>query len=76
MSIFYAIAMFIPRRIAMRAEHVVRKAAFIKINNDAAFAFIAFNFFLKDRPLFFACLWVKQVFYKSHPDALKHKFIH
>jgi hypothetical protein len=61
MSIFYAVAIFIPRRIAMRAWHVVRKAAFIKVNSYAAFAFIAFNFFLKDRPFFFVCLWVRQV---------------
>ncbi|TYP91109.1 hypothetical protein BCL69_101113 [Nitrosomonas communis] len=45
----------------MREGHVVRKASFIEINNDASFAFIAFNFFLKDRPLFFVCLWVRQV---------------
>ncbi|SFM05675.1 hypothetical protein SAMN05421863_101147 [Nitrosomonas communis] len=60
------------RRIAIRAWHVVRKAAFIKVNDDAAFALIAFNFFLEDTPLFFAGFEVTQAFfYKSRPDALK-----
>ena len=73
MPIFYAIATFTYWRIAMRAWHVVRKAAFIKVNDNAAFALIAFNFLLKDAPLFFAGFGVTQAFfYKSRPDALKH----
>lgn len=72
MPIFYAMATLTHWRIAMRAWHVVRKAAFIKVNNDAAFALIAFNFLLEDMPLFFAGFGVTQAFfYKSHPDALK-----
>ena len=62
MPIFYAMGAFTHWRIAMRAGHVVRKAAFIKVNNDAAFALIAFNFLLKDTPLFFAGFGVMQVF--------------
>lgn len=62
MPIFYAIATLAHRRIAMRARHVVRKAAFIKVNDDAACAFIAVNFFLEDAPLFFAGPWVTQLF--------------
>nr|WP_175492176.1 hypothetical protein [Nitrosomonas sp. Nm34] len=46
----------------MRAWHVVRKAAFIKVNDNAAFALIAFNFLLKDAPLFFAGFGVAQTF--------------
>ncbi|WP_177198114.1 hypothetical protein [Nitrosomonas communis] len=46
----------------MCAWHVVRKAAFIKINDDAAFVLIAFNFFLEDTPLFFAGFGVTQAF--------------
>ena len=73
MLVFYTMATLIHWRIAMRARHVVCKAAFIKVNNDAAFALIAFNFLLEDAPLFFAGLWMTQAFfYKSHPDALKH----
>ena len=72
MPIFYAMATLTHWRIAMRAWHVVRKAAFIKVNNDAAFALIAFNFLLKDTSLFFAGFGVTQAFfYKSRPDALK-----
>lgn len=72
MPIFYAMATFTHWRIAMRARHIVRKAAFIKVNDDAAFALIAFNFFLKDAPRFFAGFGVTQAFfYKSRPDALK-----
>jgi hypothetical protein len=72
MPVFYAMSAFTHRRIAMRAWHVVRKAAFIKINDNAAFALIAFNFLLKDAPLFFAGFGVTQAFfYKSRPDALK-----
>lgn len=72
MPIFYAMATLTHRRIAMRTRHVMRKAAFIKVNDDAAFALIAFNFLLEDMPLFFAGFGVTQAFfYKSHPDALK-----
>ncbi|WP_177198053.1 hypothetical protein [Nitrosomonas communis] len=46
----------------MRTWHVVRKATFIKVNDDAAFALIAFNFFLEDMPIFFAGLGVTQAF--------------
>ena len=71
MPIFYAMGAFTHWRIAMRAGHVVRKAAFIKVDDDAAFAFIAFNFLLEDTPLFFAGFAVTQAFlYKSRLDAL------
>ncbi|WP_177198220.1 hypothetical protein [Nitrosomonas communis] len=57
----------------MLTRHVMRKAAFINVNDDAAFALIAFNFLLEDTPLFFAGFGVAQAFfYKSRPDALKH----
>ena len=73
MLVFYAMGAFTHWRIAMRARHVVCKAAFIKVNDDAAFALIAFNFLLKDMSLFFAGFEVTQTFfYKSRPDALKH----
>lgn len=72
MPVFYTMTAFTHRRIAMRTRHVMRKAAFIKVNDDAVCALIAFNFFLEDTPLFFAGLWMTQAFfYKSHPDALK-----
>ena len=72
MPVFYAMGALAHRCIAMRAWHVVRKAAFIKVNDDAAFALIAFNFLLKDMSLFFAGFGVTQAFfYKSRPDALK-----
>ena len=72
MPVFYAMDALTHWRIAMRARHVVRKAAVIKINDDAAFALIAFNFLLKDMSLFFAGFGVTQAFfYKSRPDALK-----
>jgi hypothetical protein len=63
MPVFYAMGAFTHWRIAMRAGHVVRKAAFIKINDNAAFLLIAFNFLLKDTSLFFAGFWVKQAFF-------------
>ncbi len=66
MPIFYAMGALTHWRIAMRAWHAVRKAAFIKVNNDAAFSLIAFNFFLKDAPLFFAGFGVAQAFFISH----------
>jgi hypothetical protein len=47
MPIFYTMATLTHRRIAMRMRHVVSKSAFIKVNDDAAFALIAFNFFRK-----------------------------
>ncbi len=73
MPVFYAMDALAHRCIAMRAWHVVHKAAFIKVNDDAAFALIVFNFFLEDTPLFFSGFGVTQVFfYKSHSDALKH----
>jgi hypothetical protein len=72
MPIFYTMAALTHRRIAMRTRHVMRKAAFIKVNDDAACALIAFNFLPEDAPLCFAGLWMTQAFfYKSHPDALK-----
>ncbi|WP_218151927.1 hypothetical protein [Nitrosomonas communis] len=46
----------------MRAWHVMRKAAFIKVNDDATFALIAFNFFPEDVLLFFAGFGVTQAF--------------
>ena len=72
MPIFYAMDALTHWRIAMRAWHVVRKAAFIKVNDNAACSLIVFNFLLKDTPLFFAGFGVTQAFfYKSHSDALK-----
>ena len=72
MPVFYAMGALAHRCIAMRARHVVRKAAFIKVNNEAACSLIVFNFFLEDTPLFFAGFGVTQAFfYKSRPDALK-----
>jgi hypothetical protein len=72
MPVFYAMGAFTDWRIAMRAGHIVHKAAFIKVNDDAAFLLIAFNFLLKDTSLFFAGFGVTQAFfYKSRPDALK-----
>ena len=72
MPVFYAMGALTHWRIAMRAWHVMRKAAFIKVNDKAAFALIAFNFLLEDTPLFFAGFGVTQAFfYKSRPDALK-----
>ena len=62
MPIFYTMTTFTHRRIAMRAWHVMRKAAFINIKDDAALALIAFNFLLKDTRLFFAGFGVTQVF--------------
>ncbi|SFM20240.1 hypothetical protein SAMN05421863_10176 [Nitrosomonas communis] len=71
MPIFYVMATLTHWRIAMRARHVVSKAAFIKVDDDATFAFIAFNFLLEDTPLFFAGFGVTQAFfYKSRLDAL------
>ncbi|SFN16512.1 hypothetical protein SAMN05421863_11187 [Nitrosomonas communis] len=73
MPIFYTMDAFTHWRIAMLTRHVMRKAAFINVNDDAAFALIAFNFLLEDTPLFFAGFGVAQAFfYKSRPDALKH----
>ncbi len=73
MPVFYAMDALTHWRIAMRAWHVVSKAAFIKVDDNAACSLIVFNFFLEDTPLFFAGFGVTQVFfYKSHSDALKH----
>jgi hypothetical protein len=54
----------------MRAGHVVRKAAFIKVNDNAAFALIVFNFLLEDVPLFFAGFGVAQAFFIGHAQTL------
>ncbi|SFL56246.1 hypothetical protein SAMN05421863_10018 [Nitrosomonas communis] len=62
MPVFYAMGVFTYWRIAMRAWHVMRKAAFIKVNDDATFALIAFNFFPEDVLLFFAGFGVTQAF--------------
>jgi hypothetical protein len=73
MPILYTMAMLTPRCVAMRTWRIMSKATFIKVNDDAAFALIAFNFFPgRYTALLRWPLGDAGFFYKTRPDALKH----
>jgi hypothetical protein len=72
MPTLYTMAMLTHRCTAMRTRHVVRKATFIKVNDNAAFALIAFNFLLEDAPIFFAGFGVAHALLQVTPRRLKH----
>ncbi len=56
-------------RIAMRARHIVRKAAFVDVNDGAPCRLISGDLILEDAPCVLVCLGMAQCFfYSSRPN--------